>query len=158
MAIKFDIQRQRATRPMEIPNYQALIHESEDLGEKLHQMGLTDQQINFYLSQKNLYTAYLKDLMKETQRRYDLGTVKNPAAYLIKLIDTGARPSNPPKKRVSRMQTALFEPKPTKENQALLDQLHHQFATIRHENIKALVKKFMHRIGRIFIALPKKHL
>lgn len=156
MAIKFDIQRQRATRPMEITNYQVLINESKDLGEKLHQMGLTDQQINFYLSQKNLDTEYLKDLMNETQRRYDLGTVKNPAAYLIKLIDTGARPSKPPKKRASRMQTTLFESKPTKESQSLLDQLHHQFATIRHQNIKALIKKFSAQDWENFYRFAKK--
>lgn len=58
---------------------------------KLAEMGLTQTQIAKFVDEEQKDPAYLFSLIEETQFRYAAGKVKNPAAYLVKLIDTGAQ-------------------------------------------------------------------
>ena len=62
------------------------------LVEQLEEIGLSNEQINFYLYKEKLEKKDLQPLINETLRRYNAGKVNNPAAYLMKLIQTGLNP------------------------------------------------------------------
>lgn len=139
-AIKFLIISQRDVIPLEDDGQE--MDENQQMHQQLADIGLSDKQIRHYLYKEKLDHEYLKELIQDINRRSDKGTVRNPAAYLITLIDSGARPKVKPKRKktVQRAQTAFnFQ---AQEQATFINRLHEQFSKVRREKINKLVAEF----------------
>lgn len=141
VAIKFFITRQRAKRMLTLKSESG--EKQENIGELLANLGLSDEQINQYLHQKKLDPAYLLTLIEETKRRAALGKIRNPAAYLIKLISTGARPMKPRTHSASRNrgQYTMLQGGDAQSDK-IVHGLHEKYLKVRSEQIEARASHF----------------
>ena len=155
VALRFAIHRQRQARLFDDHHAE----NSSDIGKQLEEIGLSDEQINFYLYKEKLENKTLQPLIDETLRRYHAGKVNNPAAYLVKLISAGARPAKRPTKKAppTRMNTSLFnQPDVSQDHKETIDTLHQEFAGVRNQTCLTITEKFSAEEWEAFIRFAKR--
>ena len=116
---------------------------------ELLDMGITQAQVNKYLYDEKKDEKKLRELIDETKRRYEMGKVKNPAAYLVRLIETDA--SVKPKfvqeeeqKKATKTKTEkpVSKAQDEKRQSQLIDKLLAAFKDVRKQYIKEQIAEF----------------
>lgn len=164
VALRFTINRQRQARLFDSDAHQAEhTHEGESLPalvKQLEEIGLSNEQINYYLYKEKLEKRDLQTLIDETLRRYNAGKVNNPAAYLMKLIKAGARPTKRPKRKpTNRLKSTppLFnQANISPEEEEAINALYREFAEIRFQTCLVLTEKFTAEEWDTFIRFAKR--
>ncbi|MEM1136181.1 MAG: replication initiation protein, partial [Bacteroidota bacterium] len=113
----------------------------------LLEMGITKSQVKKYLHEEQREERLLRDLIAETKRRYEAGKVKNPAAYLVRLIESGASVKSSFVKREEQKKEVKAEKQSDKATNSkkeirLIEKLQKAFQEVRKNYIKALIADF----------------
>ncbi len=127
----------------------------EDQGEytieaALYDMGITKAQIKKYLQDEKRDEKQLWDLIAETKRRYEKGSVQNPTAYLVRLIenDANVKPKFVKKEVEKKVNaTKAAQEKSSQENnlkrqEQLVEKLQDAFQKVRKQYLKDTIEEF----------------
>lgn len=121
-------------------------HSKDEIRELLSEMGLTKKQITQYVDEEKRNPLYLQSLIEETKTRFETGKVKKPAAYLVKLIETGIQSKSIYEKKVekyteSKKQEKAQKQQTQKDSKALIQRIIHEYKAIREQQKKDIITK-----------------
>lgn len=125
------------------------IAEKEDnsIETALANMGITKGQIKKYLKDEQRDERQLWSLIEETKRRYDMGKVKNPTAYLVRLIENDANvaPAFVQKEteKKERVKQKPIDKKAERQKETkLIENLQNAFKEVRKRYKKEMIAEF----------------
>ncbi|UZS00123.1 replication initiation protein [Chondrinema litorale] len=116
--VKFTIIQQR-TNLNEIIPILSPTQSTQDpdlIKEELMQMGISGEDAKLIVDQQKKDPVYLRELIQETQRKFEAGKVKNTGAYLAKLISTEAQVNSKYQKQAVETQKKKEVEQSTKRN------------------------------------------
>jgi len=125
------------------------IAEQEDntIEAALANMGITKGQIKKYLKDEQRDEKQLWSLIEETKRRFEMGKVKNPTAYLVRLIenDANVKSSFVQQEEVKKekvIQTPIVKKAALQKETKLIESLQAAFIEVRKQYLKEIIGEF----------------
>ena len=143
--IKFIIHRKRSTVSYQEQKEEEKAQDDRlsDIKKDLATMGLSKGQIKKLLAANDLNHDNLRTLIQLTQDRYKQGKVKNPAAYIFKLISMGVQAASNFEKQVAEEKEQQKEKEQQiRERKAILSKLRHDFEAHRKQLVSDKVGNF----------------
>lgn len=149
-AIDFFIQRNRKAVLFKKSGISEPEEHKSDIKALLAEMGLTEKQIIQYVEEEGKNPIYLQSLIEETRKRFEAGKVKNPAAYLIRLIESGAKGKSDYEKKVEQNRRKAHDDEKVKakkfrQEKAMVEKLLAEFEVFRTQQKKKLTQNFNDR-------------